>query len=84
VKRIKLAWRRFVYRLYLRTPHWKRIRERALKYADYKCLTCRSPNRLEVHHLRYRRNGKSILWHELMSDVAVLCHDCHAKEHGYG
>ena len=84
VKRIKRAWRKWVYRLYLRTPHWKRMRRRAIVFANYRCITCRSDKRLEVHHLRYRdERGRSILWREKMSDLQVLCHSCHAKVGGY-
>lgn len=80
--RLRQAWRRWWYaNLYLRTPHWKRVRRRALQAADHRCITCRSTNRLQVHHLAYYRGGKSILWHERMSDLAVLCEACHARTH---
>ena len=60
------------------------MRKRALKAADYKCITCRYPRRLEVHHLRYvDESGRSILWHERMSDLAVLCHKHHSEVGGY-
>jgi 5-methylcytosine-specific restriction endonuclease McrA len=36
---------------------------------------------MDVHHLRYYRNGKSILWHEQLSDLEVLCRSCHTQEH---
>lgn len=75
--------RRWWYRnVYLRSPHWKKLRRRALMYAGHKCITCGSKVRLEVHHLRYvDERGKSILWHERMSDLAVLCHKHHRGFH---
>lgn len=65
------------YRLYMRSPEWAAKREEALRRAEYRCQGCRSDERLEVHHLTYERFG-----HERPTDLQVLCHYCHMREHG--
>lgn len=63
---------------YTKSPHWRATRERALLRAGGYCARCRlKSNRLEVHHLTYRNLGQ-----ERESELIVLCHDCHATEHG--
>lgn len=36
---------------------------------------------LDVHHKYYYHNGESILWHEKLNDLQVLCRKCHQAEH---
>jgi hypothetical protein len=63
---------------YLKSDHWKAVRGRALLRAGGYCAGCRRQMRhLEVHHLTYRNLGQ-----EKESDLMVLCHRCHEKEHG--
>ena len=57
------------------------IKRLAHDRAGGRCERCgRSGHRrnweLHVHHLTYERRGK-----ELLSDVVVLCLNCHAEEH---
>ena len=65
------------YREYLRTWHWKQMRDRALEFARRRCQVCYSPRRLNVHHRTHERRG-----HELPSDLIVLCEGCHGLFHG--
>jgi len=65
------------YAEYLRTPEWARKRRLAIKKADFRCERCGSAVNLEVHHLTYDRLG-----HELLTDLVVLCHNCHSTIHG--
>ena len=66
------------YRDYLSNEHWQNRRVRALELAGYRCQQCGIGGcRLEVHHRNYDR-----LWHELDSDLIVLCSNCHAQIHG--
>lgn len=60
------------YRKYLLSPSWKRKREKRLIIDGYACVLCHSTDRLEVHHLTYKRLG-----HERNYDLRTLCHDCH-------
>lgn len=64
------------YREYLKSEHWQTVREMALEFSDYHCQLCYSEDHLDVHHRTYERRG-----HEKLTDVTVLCHDCHAKFH---
>lgn len=65
------------YPVYLRSPHWQKTRKAALKRACHKCETCGSVERLQVHHLTYKR-----LRAELPEDLQVLCSRCHCAVHG--
>ena len=82
---------------YLRSKHWRGAEPEGIKWkkmiekkwtcelcgvsAETKTGTLKSNVILDVHHLRYYRNGKSILWHERPEDLQVLCRTCHNKEH---
>lgn len=37
--------------------------------------------RVELHHLRYHREGRPIFGVETLDDLAVLCRDCHHARH---
>lgn len=64
------------YYEYLRSPEWQVVRRLALERAAGRCQVCNQPGRLDVHHRTYARLGQ-----ELLSDVTVLCRDCHSKHH---
>lgn len=68
---------RMPYDAYLRSSHWRWIREVALDFYGRSCALCGSTRRIEVHHRTYERRGR-----ELLSDLTVLCDDCHARFHG--
>ncbi len=65
------------YEDYLQSDVWKRTRELALEYYGDKCCLCNSADNLNVHHRTYERKGN-----ERLSDLIVLCRDCHATYHG--
>ena len=73
--------RRQAYNDYLRSDDWQHIRKIKLQFADHLCEQCRRPaspsNPLDVHHLTYERFG-----HENLTDVQVLCRECHQTAHG--
>lgn len=78
--------RRYWYRnLYLRSNHWRKIRAAKIQQAKRRCLNCGHiipHNQLvDVHHKYYYSNRVSILWHEKLNDLQVLCRACHNKEH---
>ncbi|MBA1335853.1 MAG: hypothetical protein HPY66_1671 [Firmicutes bacterium] len=71
---------RMSYHDYLQTDHWKEFRQAALDHYGRKCSYCGRKTSLNVHHLTYERLGC-----EELSDVTILCKECHMKEHGmYG
>ena len=74
----KLGQYKLDYAKYLKTPHWKKVRDLKLKECGHKCQLCGSKVRLEVHHNSYKH-----LWIEglYMNDLVVLCHKCHSKFH---
>jgi 5-methylcytosine-specific restriction endonuclease McrA len=70
--------RRAVYLAYIASPTWRAKRRMALAAAGYRCNQCqvKQPRGLHVHHRTYKRLGA-----ELLSDLEVLCSDCHHKRH---
>ena len=64
------------YADYLKTNWWKRRRLKAIRQARRKCNRCGRRDKLQVHHLNYKR-----LWMERRSDLEVLCCGCHRHEH---
>lgn len=67
-----------VYRRYLKTAKWREIRKEKLIEVDYQCEDCGSTKDLEVHHIVYPEK----LGEEDMTELAVLCKECHENEHG--
>ena len=68
--------REMPYSEYLKTNHWRALRIEKLKRAKFRCELCSDNFRLQVHHKTYERRGC-----EWLSDLTVLCEDCHAKFH---
>ena len=65
------------YANYLRTEHWRALRQVMLCRAGGYCRRCREQSdQLEVHHRDYRHLGA-----ERERDLIVLCHECHSIEH---
>jgi hypothetical protein len=64
------------YRAYLHTPVWLEIRSRALAHYGCICKRC-GEHGTDVHHKTYERVGGD----ELLSDLEVLCRDCHDAHH---
>lgn len=69
-------YRSLTYNAYLHTPHWRVVRNRALRLAGFKCTKCQVGRELQVHHLSYDRLGE-----ELDTDLEVLCRGCHLGLH---
>jgi hypothetical protein len=72
-----LELRTMPYEEYLRTPEWRRRKERKLDQADHRCQFCNRHQRfLNVHHRTYENLGE-----ELDGDLIVLCRACHRTFH---
>ncbi|MCK9327351.1 MAG: HNH endonuclease [Bacteroidales bacterium] len=69
------------YAKYLQSRHWQAFRLKALKHYGKKCHLCgiKEVPYFHVHHLTYERLGK-----EKLSDVVVLCEECHNEVHRTG
>lgn len=64
------------YDKYLKTRHWKELRIAKFNEIGRRCQFCPSTHNLIVHHRTYARRGR-----EKLSDLAVLCKDCHDALH---
>jgi hypothetical protein len=65
--------------VYLCSDHWRWKRRLALAAAEHRCQVCYGDKRLDVHHRTYERLGQ-----ERVSDLTVLCRECHDLFHGSG
>lgn len=62
--------------IYLLSPHWIDLREKAKLQHGESCTTCGSKRRLDVHHLNYRN-----IYDVSVEDLQVLCRRCHDAVH---
>ena len=76
---------RMPYREYLKTSHWRNVRNAMLMLYGCRCQGARCTNLdsyygdeelLDVHHLTYANRG-----HERFADLALLCLSCHRLQH---
>lgn len=67
------------YSAYLESDHWKALRLRKIKESGRICRACRRTKNIVVHHMLYRPN----LEDAKLSDLLVLCRDCHDSFHRY-
>lgn len=65
------------YRDYLRSEAWQEKRQQKFDQVGRRCERCSSTTGIQVHHATYERLG-----HESLSDIEVLCDNCHAAQHG--
>lgn len=72
---------KYEYSQYLKTPHWRKLRLQTLNRFMHKCAPCGSSKKLQVHHMTYERNGKSVLYNEIDADLVALCDVCHQTWH---
>jgi phage terminase large subunit GpA-like protein len=64
-----------LYKNYLNTDHWKKVRTRMYK-GNPRCKLCKRKIFLNIHHRTYDRFG-----HEKNSDLIILCKFCHTAIH---
>lgn len=73
-----LDWQWWYRNWYLHSPHWqivrwlKKIHFRLTHHGALYCEKCMRDNRLQVHHVTYSHLG-----HEHMSDLQIVCFQCH-------
>lgn len=65
-----------IYAAYLLSDHWQQLRVRCRKRKHWRCFACRTPGRLDLHHVTYERLGD-----EQLGDMVLLCRRCHAATH---
>jgi hypothetical protein len=64
------------YKEYLKTTEWAVLRRIKLQEANHRCQVCNGDGELHVHHRTYER-----IRMELLTDLIVLCADCHRLFH---
>lgn len=65
------------HKKYIQSEEWNIKRKAKLKDAGYKCQLCSAnETELHVHHNNYENLGN-----EEMTDLIVLCKECHSKFH---
>ena len=66
-----------VYRAYIRSADWRRVRDRYWRSGLPKvCQGCGAIEGLHLHHRTYKRLGA-----ERLTDLVPLCESCHAEVH---
>jgi len=70
--------RAMLYREYLHSLEWQRIREAKFKEAGRFCHACRKVGILDVHHNCYDRRGDE----DIAADLFIFCRSCHERQHG--
>ncbi len=67
------------YSEYLQTPEWAQKRDYMMRRLQYHCQVCNGTKSPNVHHRTYKRLGC-----EWITDLTVLCEDCHELFHKNG
>jgi RNA-directed DNA polymerase len=58
---------------------WLLVRKVVLERDRYRCRCCATPDKVDVHHIRFRSRGGD----DVPQNLAVLCRVCHAEIHAY-
>ena len=61
---------------YIKSEKWKLLKEKRLEKDEFKCVLCKSKEKLVCHHLTYMR-----LYKEEINDLITLCSRCHKRIH---
>jgi len=75
------------YSDYLKSEHWQEFRKKFFsksavcknlraKFGELRCQFCHKSAVLHLHHKTYKRLGA-----EYLSDVVLICAECHEKSH---
>ena len=64
------------YKEYLQSERWEQKRQEAIRYYGGICNFCGTAINLRVHHINYAHLGN-----EPMSDLMLICDECHEKLH---
>jgi hypothetical protein len=68
-------WRK-IYKKYLKSAVWLKVRLRIFALRGSVCEKCGDKEHLNIHHLTYRNVG-----FELDTDLQILCGECHCRVH---
>lgn len=76
-----LNLRRMGYQDFLRTPYWREVSDIVKMRDRYKCTSCGSKKKLQVHHKVYDFRGFD---HIHIHTLKTVCDDCHRRIHKIG
>ncbi len=71
-----LTQKQWYAKTYLRSEHWKQLRNQKFSEVGKRCEVCGKTTTIEVHHLSYRE-----IYDVLTSDLQVLCKKHHGEQH---
>lgn len=71
-----LSKREWYRQVYLKSEHWKKLRQAKLDFSGRNCEQCQTTSDLDVHHIEYRS-----IYDVTIFDLQVLCRACHNAEH---
>jgi len=63
---------------YLKSRRWAILRGFKIRLCGNKCEVCQTTGQLHLHHLTY-----TTLTQESLSDVVLLCPECHQRQHDH-
>lgn len=76
VKSSGLTFKNWYNQIYLRSDHWKRLREAKFAISGKSCQQCGGLKNIQVHHLAYRN-----IFDVGVIDLLVVCGTCHERLH---
>jgi len=67
----------------INNPYWENVKQIIKTRDKKKCAICGNITQLQVHHITYKINGKSIVNSELnyLKWLITLCKKCHEDVH---
>ena len=68
------------YLEYLKSDHWKKLRQEVMRRDGFRCVDCGRKNHLQAHHTFYHAE----LTEHVAADFVTVCFRCHQKRHGLG
>lgn len=74
------AIKKIGYSAFLQTAYWFAVSSVVKSRAGMRCQVCNSGNGIQVHHRTYDTHGRE---HLNMTDLVVLCDNCHGLFHGH-
>lgn len=58
---------------------WRKVRQDVLVRDRYRCRCCGTPEKVDVHHIRFRSRGGA----DVPENLCALCRVCHLELHAY-
>jgi 5-methylcytosine-specific restriction endonuclease McrA len=62
-----------------REREWQKVRKAVLVRDGYRCRSCGTPEKVDVHHIRFRSMGGA----DTSENLCALCRICHLEMHAY-